>query len=256
MELGLRGKRVLITGSTSGIGKEMARQFLKEGAEVIVSSFSAQEVEATIAELKALGTVHGAVGDLGTTAGAQTMIAQAETFGALDILICNLGVNTEGDFADVTDEQWLRAFNLNVMSAVRVCRHYLPQMLTKGEGRILLASSACGLEPMGNKVEYSVMKTAILGLGRALAELTRGTAVTVNSILPGPTLTEGVEKMLGEDKQAGEKAFFAARPSSLLGRFLTMEELARMYLFYASPLSCAANGASIRADGGMIRSIG
>lgn len=255
MDLQLKGQLALVTGSTAGIGKAIAQGLLKEGARVIVSSFSEAEVASTVAELSALGEVYGAVGDLSTLEGAKTLIEQADAAGAIDILINNMGVNSEGSFAEVTDVEWERAFNLNVMSAVRMSRHYLPQMLKRGTGRILFASSCCGQEPMGNKVAYSVMKSAIMSLSRGLAELTRGTAVTVNAILPGPTLTEGVRNMMGDDLKANEAAFFAARPSSLLGRFLTMEELARTYVYYASPIVCAANGASIRADGGMIRSI-
>ncbi len=255
MDLQLKGQLALVTGSTAGIGKAVAKALLEEGASVIVSSFSEAEVIRTVVELSQFGAVYGAVGDLSTAAGATALAAQADQAGAIDILINNMGVNSEGTFADTDDAQWERAFQLNVMSAVRMSRHYLPKMLERGTGRILFASSACGLEPMGNKVAYSVMKSAILSLSRALAELTRGTAVTVNAVLPGPTLTEALRQQFGTDLEAGEAAFFAARPSSLLGRFLTVEELARMYVYYASPLTLAANGAPIRADGGMVRCI-
>lgn len=255
MDLQLSGQLALVTGSTSGIGKAVAKALLAEGAAVIVSSFSEAEVVRTVAELSPLGTVYGAVGDLSAAEGAEALAAQADRAGPVDILINNMGVNSEGAFADTDDAQWERAFQLNVMSAVRLSRHYLPQMLRRGTGRILFASSACGLEPMGNKVAYSVMKSAVLSLSRALAELTRGTEVTVNAVLPGPTLTEALRQQFGAELEAGEAEFFAARPSSLLGRFLTMEELARIYVCYASPLFLASNGAPIRADGGMIRGL-
>lgn len=255
MNLALNGQLALVTGSTAGIGKAIAKALLEEGASVIVSSFDKAEVAQTIEELSPLGTVYGAVGDLSTAAGTEALIAQAEQAGEIDILINNMGVNSEGRFTDTDDAQWERVFQLNVMSAVRTSRYYLPKMLARGTGRILFASSVCGLEPMGNKTAYSVMKSAVLSLSRSLAELTRGTQVTVNAILPGPTLTEAMRQQFGDHLEAEEKAFFSARPSSILGRFLTMEELARMYVYYASPLTSSVNGASIRVDGGMIRSI-
>lgn len=255
MNLELSGQLALVTGSTAGIGKAIAKALLEEGASVIVSSFDKTEVAQTIEELSPLGTVYGAVGDLSTPAGTEALIAQAEQAGEIDILINNMGVNSEGRFSDTDDAQWERAFQLNVMSAVRMSRYYLPKMLARETGRILFTSSVCGLEPMGNKTAYSVMKSAVLSLSRSLAELTRGTKVTVNAILPGPTLTEAMRRQFGDHLEAEEKAFFSTRPSSILGRFLTMEELARMYVYYASPLTSSVNGASIRVDGGMIRSI-
>ena len=257
MNLQLEGKSALVTGSTAGIGLAIATALAKEGAEVIVNGRTQERVDKAIA---ASGAAHGIAADLGTEAGAAAVIAR---FPAVDILVNNLGIFEPKPFEQIPDGDWRRFFEVNVLSGVRMSRHYIGPMKQKNWGRIVFISSESGLQIPAEMIHYGMTKTAQLAISRGLAETTAGTAVTVNAVLPGPTASEGVSQFVdrlaseqGIDRGALEKEFFEkGRPSSLLQRFATPEEVAAVVVFVCSPLASAINGAAVRADGGVVRSI-
>jgi NAD(P)-dependent dehydrogenase (short-subunit alcohol dehydrogenase family) len=261
MDLGLNGKRVLVTGSGSGIGKATAEVYLEEGAEVIMHGLTDAEVSACVEALSALGSVSGIAGDLTNPEDASAVAAFAKSAGPVDVLVNNVGIFSVKPFADLTDEEWMRYFDINVMSAVRMSRSFLPEMLERGTGSIINLASEAGVKPLPQMVHYSVTKTAILGLTRGMAELTKGTSVRVNSILPGPTWTAGVEAYF--DGLAAQKAapldeivanyFKSDEPTSLIQRFVTPREVANMIVNVSA--STASNGAAHRIEGGIVRSI-
>ena len=193
MELGLKDKLVLVTGSGSGIGKATARTYLEEGARVVVHGLTEEEVASCVDDLSPLGEVHGLAADLTKTEDAEALADFARAQGPVDILVNNVGIFAVKPFEELTDEDWMHYFNINVLSAVRMSRIFLPDMLSRGEGSIINMASEAAVKPLPQMVHYSVTKTAMLGLTRGMAELTKGTRVRVNSILPGPTWTEGVE---------------------------------------------------------------
>jgi NAD(P)-dependent dehydrogenase (short-subunit alcohol dehydrogenase family) len=258
MELDLAGKRVLVTGSASGIGRATAACFLSEGAEVIVNGLTQQEVTSALEALSPLGRVSGLAADLGTAEGADALLAFA---GAVDVLVNNVGIFSVRPFAEITDAEWMHYLNINLMSAVRMTRGIVPAMLARGTGAVVNLASEAGVKPLPQMIHYSVTKTAMIGLTRGLAELTKGTRVTVNAVLPGPTWTEGVESYFdGLAREKGrpvegivESYFREDEPTSLIQRFVNPDEVARMIAFVAS--SSASNGAAYRIEGGIIRSI-
>jgi NAD(P)-dependent dehydrogenase (short-subunit alcohol dehydrogenase family) len=263
MDLGLSGKRALVTGSTAGIGFAVAAGLAAEGAEVVVNGRTEARVEAAVRALR--GRVAGAVvtgiaADLGTAEGCARVLAGAPE---VDILINNLGIFEPKAFAATTDEDWQRFFDVNLMSGVRLARHHLPRMIARGHGRVQFVSSESALQIPVEMIHYGVTKTAQLGLSRGLAEMTRGTAVTVNAILAGPTRSEGVGEFVARLAEQGgtsaadvERDFFQhARPTSLLQRFETPEEVADLIVFIASGRAAAVNGAALRVDGGVVRAI-
>jgi NAD(P)-dependent dehydrogenase (short-subunit alcohol dehydrogenase family) len=264
MNLKLQGKLALISGSTAGIGYAIAESLAREGCRVIVNGRTQKRVDATLAKLRnSLGGTADAVGfaaDLGTAEGVGQMVAR---FPQVDILVNNMGIFEPKAFEDIPDEDWLRFFEVNVLSGVRLSRHYLPRMKAAGWGRIIFISSESAVQIPAEMIHYGMTKTAELAISRGLAETTAGTGVTVNAILPGPTASEGVEGFVdnmaatrGTDRSTIEREFFHnVRPSSLLRRFATPEEVAAMVTFVASPLSAATNGAALRVDGGVVRSI-
>lgn len=263
MDLGLRGKTVLVTGSTAGIGFAAAAAFAREGARVVVNGRSKERVE------EARGRICGdepnaevvpVAADLGTANGVATLL---EAVPSVDVLVNNLGIFEPKPFLEIPDEDWLRFFEVNVLSGVRLSRAYLPGMLKKNWGRIVFVSSESGVQIPAEMVHYGVTKTAQLAVARGIAETIAGTAVTVNTVLPGPTLSEGVGTFVGQlaeaqgtDKKTVEKGFFeTARPSSLLKRFATPEEVANMIVYVSSAAASATNGAALRVDGGVVRAI-
>jgi NAD(P)-dependent dehydrogenase (short-subunit alcohol dehydrogenase family) len=262
MDLQLRHKRALVSGSTAGIGFAIALALAREGASVIVNGRSAARVDAAAKNLResgAAGEVIGSATDLSTAAGVEALVKQIP---AVDILINNLGMYEPKAFEQITDEDWLKIFEVNVLSGVRLSRAYLPGMKQKNWGRIIFISSESGVNTPVEMIHYGVTKTAQLAVSRGLAETTAGTGVTVNSVLPGPTRSEGVEdfvESMARERQTDaatiEREFFQnVRPSSLLKRFATPDEVAALVAFVASPLSAATNGAALRVDGGVIRS--
>jgi NAD(P)-dependent dehydrogenase (short-subunit alcohol dehydrogenase family) len=263
MDLQLTNKLALVTGSTAGIGLAIAQQLAAEGAHVIITGRTEARIQAaTAAILKRTPTaqVRSVAVDFGHADQVQHLLREVPT---VDILVNNIGIFAPQEFTDITDEDWMRFFEVNVMSGVRLSRQYFPLMLAQNWGRILFISSESGLQIPQEMIHYGTTKTAQLGVARGLAELTKGTNVTVNSVLPGPTASEGVEDFIkklsaeGKSKEEAERDFFQnARPSSLLQRFATPEEVAHMVVYLASPLASATNGASVRVDGGVIRSIG
>ena len=262
MDLQLMNKKALVTGSTAGIGFAIASLLAQEGAAVVVNGRSQGRVEEAVCSIKKETDtqITGVAADLGTKEGVDVL---TRTVPALDILVNNLGIFEAKPFPDITDEDWLRFFEVNVLSGVRLSRFYLPGMLQQNWGRIVFISSESGVNIPVEMIHYGVTKTAQIALARGLAETTAGTNVTVNSVLPGPTRSEGVEKFVqdmakgqGGDEGAVEKEFFrSVRPSSLLKRFATPEEVAAMVVFVCSPRASATNGAALRIDGGVVRSI-
>ncbi len=263
MDLQLKGKRTLVSGSTAGIGLAIATGLAREGAAVIVNGRTDARVAEAIGRVKRESggaNVTGVAADLGTEAGAQKLF---DAVLDLDILVNNLGIFEAKPFFDIPDADWRRFFDVNVLSGVRLARHYMPGMLQRNWGRIVFISSESGLNIPSEMIHYGMTKTAQLAVSRGLAETTAGTGVTVNSVLPGPTLSEGVGdfvKGLADqqktDPAAVEKGFFQTmRPSSLLKRFATPEEVANLVTYVCSPLSSATNGAALRVDGGVVRSI-
>jgi NAD(P)-dependent dehydrogenase (short-subunit alcohol dehydrogenase family) len=234
---------------------------LQEGARVIVHGLSDDEVAACIDDLSPLGEVKGMAGDLTNPAHATALAQFAQSAGDVDILVNNVGIFSVKPFADLTDEDWMRYFDINVMSAVRMSRVFLPAMLERGQGSIVNMASEAGVKPLPQMIHYSVTKTAILGLTRGMAELTKGTDVRVNSVLPGPTWTAGVEAYFdGLAEQKGEPLdkivdsyFKVDEPTSLIQRFVQPDEVARMIVTISA--SAASNGAAHRIEGGIVRSI-
>ncbi|MBX0290839.1 SDR family oxidoreductase [Hymenobacter sp. HSC-4F20] len=263
MDLQLTNKVALVTGSTAGIGLAIARRLAAEGAEVILTGRTEarlQEARAAILQETSGAKLRTVAVDFSRAEQVQYLLLEVPS---VDILVNNVGIFEPKPFAEISDEDWLRFFEVNVLSGVRLSRQYFPQMLQKNWGRILFISSESGLQIPEEMIHYGTTKTAQLGVARGLAELTKGTEVTVNSVLPGPTASEGVEEFLqklageGKTREEAEHEFFRdARPSSLLKRFITTEEIANMVAYLASPLAIATNGASVRVDGGVIRSIG
>jgi NAD(P)-dependent dehydrogenase (short-subunit alcohol dehydrogenase family) len=263
MDLQLRGKRALVTGSTAGIGLAIAIDLAREGAEVIVNGRTRDRVDAAIDRVRTEvqdARIDGVAADLTVAAGAALITAR---FPETDILVNNVGIFRSVAFEKIDDAQWIHLFETNVMSGVRLSRHYFPRMLKRNWGRILFISSESALQIPPEMIHYGVTKTAELALARGLAELTVGTGVTVNAVLPGPTRSEGVGTFVEglarqQGKNAGqvEKEFFRdMRPSSLLQRFAEPAEVAHLVTFLASPLASATNGAAVRVDGGVVRAI-
>ncbi|MGD8368816.1 MAG: SDR family oxidoreductase [Desulfobacterales bacterium] len=264
MDLQLEGKQAIVTGSTQGIGFAIAAALAGEGASVVVNGRTQDKVEKALDRLdeQAGGTIkaRGVAADLGTAEGAAKMISEVPE---ADILVNNAGIFDPTPFENIEDADWERFWQVNVMSGVRLSRHYLPIMKQKNWGRIVFISSESGLHIPAEMIHYGVTKSAQISLARGMAETTRATGVTVNSVLPGPTASEGVmtfvERMAEENgitnEQMEEEFFKTARPSSLLQRFTEPEEIARMVAFLCSPLSSATNGAPIRVDGGVVRSM-
>ena len=257
MDLQLDGKQALVTGSTAGIGFAIAAALAAELCRVIVNGRTQARVDAALAKLP--GAV-GLTADLGTSGGVAEAIRR---FPDVDILINNLGIFEPKPFEAIPDEDWFRFFEVNVLSGVRLSRYYLPRMKAADWGRIVFISSESAMQIPAEMIHYGMTKTAQLAISRGLAETTAGTRVTVNSVLPGPTASEGVEEFVGRlaadkktDRATVEQEFFKnIRPSSLLRRFATPEEVAALVTFVASPLSSATNGAALRVDGGVVRSI-
>jgi len=257
MDLQLNGKLAFVSGSTAGIGFAIAESLARERCRVIINGSTQARVDAALAKLP------GAVGfaaDVGTSAGVAEAVRR---FPDVDILINNMGIFEPKAFEAIPDEDWFRFYEVNVLSGVRLSRHYLPRMKAAGWGRIVFISSESAVQIPAEMIHYGMTKTAQLAIARGLAETTTGTRVTVNSVLPGPTASEGVEEFVGRlaadqktDRASVEQEFFKnIRPSSLLRRFATPEEVAALVTFIASPLSSATNGAALRVDGGVVRSI-
>ena len=263
MDLELNGRRALVTGSTAGIGLAVARLLAAEGAHVIVNGRTSDRVNAAVLDVRqsvAAAGCQGVAADLGTDEGCRALVREAPE---VDILVNNVGIFEPRPFEDITDADWFRFFEVNVMSGVRLARAYLPGMRARNWGRVVFVSSESAVQIPVEMIHYGMTKTAQLAIARGLAETTVGTGVTVNSVLPGPTASEGVSTFVGRmadaagvDAETMEREFFAtARPSSLLKRFETPEEIAAMIVYVCSARASGTNGAALRVDGGVIRSL-
>ncbi|TVY03084.1 SDR family NAD(P)-dependent oxidoreductase [Cohnella terricola] len=263
MHLHLLGKTALVTGSTAGIGKAIATSLAAEGANVLINGRSEEKVMNTIHEIRdrhAGVKLESVVADLGTEQGCQQVI---EKYADVDILINNLGIFEAAEYFNIPDEDWFRFFEVNIMSGVRLSRHYLSRMIQKKEGRVIFIASEAAIMPSQEMAHYSATKTMQLSISRSLAELAKGTNITVNTVMPGSTLTEGVEAWLNTlypnetmTVEEAEKRFMREnRPTSIIQRLIRPEEIANLVTFLSSPLSSAINGSAFRIDGGLVRSV-
>jgi NAD(P)-dependent dehydrogenase (short-subunit alcohol dehydrogenase family) len=262
MDLKLTNKLALVTGSTAGIGYAIAESLAREGARVIVNGRTREGVDAAIAEIKAAtgADVLGFAGDLGTAEAADDLGRQ---YPDVEILINNLGIFEAKPFEEIPDQDWMRFFEVNVLSGVRLSRLYLPGMKQRNWGRIIFISSESAIQIPTEMIHYGTTKTAQLAVSRGLAESVAGTGITVNSILPGPTKSRGVKDFVESLGQAEGKTFeqteaeffLTARPTSLIKRFAAPEEVASLVTYIASPLASATTGAALRADGGVVKSV-
>jgi len=263
MDFGLTGKRVLITGSTLGIGYAAARAFVKEGAQVFLNGRTPARLEVAVARLRSEvpgASVSGVAADVSTAEGARAVI---EAIPDVDVLVNNAGIFEPKPFEEIGDADWTRFFETNVMSGVRLSRHYFPRMLSRNSGRVVFVSSESGVNIPVEMIHYGMTKTAQIAIARGLAERTVGTGVTVNTVLPGPTASEGVTDFVGAladqrrlTPEEMEREFFAtARPSSLLKRFATPDEIANLIVYVSSAAASATNGAALRVEGGLLRGI-
>ncbi len=261
MDLQLGGKKALITGSTAGIGFAIAERLAQEGASVVVNGRTQERVDKAIEKIKQGspdGEVMGAAADLALAEGVQSVL---DAHPEVDILVNNVSMFDPKPFGEISDDEWLDFFKLNVMSGVRLSRHYLPQMKERGWGRIVFISSESALHIPEEMIHYGMTKTAEIAVARGLAETTVKTGVTVNSVLPGPTRSEGIEEFIsglaesqGISWEEMEKQFFETeRPTSLLKRFIEIEEVSSLVAYVCSPLASATNGAALRVDGGVVR---
>ena len=263
MNIDLKGKTALVTGSTSGIGHAIVKGLAVAGANVVVNGRTQGKVDtavAAVAKAAPGSKIAGVAADVSTAAGCDALV---ETLPDVDILINNAGIFEPKGFFDIADDDWSRFFEVNVMSGVRLSRAYLPGMLKRNWGRIVFISSESALNIPKEMIHYGMSKTAQLAVSRGLAEMTRGTAVTVNSVLPGPTMSEGVEAFVKDlAKQNGQSVDEAAaqfvkqfRPTSLLQRFASVEEIANIVVYVSSKEASATNGAALRAEGGIVQTI-
>jgi NAD(P)-dependent dehydrogenase (short-subunit alcohol dehydrogenase family) len=257
MDLQLKDKLALVTGSTAGIGYAIAEALVREGARVIVNGRTEAAVGEAVAKLGA-----GAIGFAGDLSGAGAATELARKYPDVDILVNNLGIFEVKPFEDIPDEDWRRFFDVNVLSGVRLARLFLPGMKRRDWGRIIFISSESGIQIPAEMIHYGMTKTAQLAVARGLAESLAGTRITVNAVLPGPTRSRGVgdfvasmAKSQNKTPQQVEKEFFAhVRPTSLLKRFITPEEVGSFVAYVASPLASATSGAALRVDGGVVKS--
>src|ERR1700760_2149226 len=263
MKIDLSGKTALVTGSTAGIGYAIAKGLAASGAAVVLNGRTQASVDAAAKRLAgevAGANVRGIGADVSTEAGCKALAAALPQ---VDILVNNAGIFEPKDFFEISDADWSRFFEVNVMSGVRLSRAYLKGMLKRNWGRVIFISSESALNIPTEMIHYGMTKTAQLAVSRGLAEMTRGTAVTVNSVLPGPTMSEGVETFVKDlARQNGQSVEEAAsqfvkqfRPTSLLQRFASVDEIANMVVYVASPQSSATNGAALRAEGGIVQTI-
>jgi NAD(P)-dependent dehydrogenase (short-subunit alcohol dehydrogenase family) len=261
MDLGLAGKLAMVSGSTAGIGLAIATALAREGARVIVNGRSQSSVDGVVARLGVTtgNNVHGFAGDLGVAATAEEL---ARTYPGVEILVNNLGIFEPKPFEEIPDADWLRFFEVNVLSGVRLARLFLPAMKRANWGRIIFISSESAVQIPAEMIHYGMTKTAQLAVSRGLAEAVAGTGITVNSILPGPTKSRGVGDFVeslavaeGKSFEAFEAEFFAkVRPTSLIKRFASPQEVASLVAYVATPLASATTGAALRVDGGVIKS--
>jgi NAD(P)-dependent dehydrogenase (short-subunit alcohol dehydrogenase family) len=263
MKIDLSGKTALVTGSTSGIGHAIAKGLAAAGANVTINGRSQAKVDAAVAAIGKVAPgskVRGIAADVSTAKGCDALVAALPD---VDILINNAGIFEPKDFFDIPDDDWTRFLEINVMSGVRLSRAYMQGMLKRDWGRIVFISSESALNIPKEMIHYGVTKTAQLGISRGLAELTKGTGVTVNSVLPGPTMSEGVETFVKDlAKQNGQSVEEAAslfvkqhRPTSLIQRFASVEEIANMVVYVSSKEASATNGAALRVEGGIVQTI-
>jgi len=256
MDLQLKNRLALVSGSTAGIGYAIAEALLREGARVIVNGRTQAAVDAAVAKL-GVGAI-GFAGDLASATGADAL---AKAHPDIDILVNNLGIFEPKAFEDIPDADWTRFFEVNVLSGVRLSRQVLPGMKRRNWGRILFISSESGIQIPAEMIHYGMTKSAQIAIARGLAESVAGTGITVNSVLPGPTRSRGVEEFVqtlanesGQSFEDFEKEFFEkVRPTSLIKRFATPEEVAAMVVYLASPLASATTGAAVRVDGGTVK---
>lgn len=260
MDLQLKGKTALVTGSTAGIGLAIAERLAAEGVDVVVCGRNPAKLDAAAERVGRAGRVRPVLADPATAEGAAALIAQAPE---VDILVNNLGIYEARPFAEISDEEWHRFFEVNVVSGARLARHYFPRMLERNWGRVIFIASESALAIPSEMIHYGMTKTAQLAIARGLAEQTRGTGVTVNSVMPGPTRSEGIVDFIRsvvDDKGAPEaereaEFFTKMRPLSLIRRLIEADEIGATVTFLASPLAAATNGAAIRAEGGLIPTI-
>jgi NAD(P)-dependent dehydrogenase (short-subunit alcohol dehydrogenase family) len=263
MDLQLAGKSALVSGSTAGIGFAIAQGLAREGAEVVVNGRTQERVDTAVATIKKKipdALVQGFAGDLSKAEVADELFKR---YPEVQILVNNLSIFEAREFTAITDEDWRRFFEVNILSGVRLSRWYLPRMLKSDWGRIVFISSESALQIPAEMIHYGMTKTAQLAVARGLAELTSGTGVTVNSVLPGPTASEGVTdfvtslaKQQNQSVEEFEQMFFEKmRPTSLLKRFASSEEVANLVVYVCSPLASATNGSALRVDGGVVRAI-
>jgi NAD(P)-dependent dehydrogenase (short-subunit alcohol dehydrogenase family) len=260
MDLKLANKRAVVTGSTKGIGHAIVVALAREGARVVLNGRTEASVATALADVKAAvpgAAVEGFAGDLSTAEAAAALVAR---YPDVDVLVNNLGIFEPKPFEEIPDEDWRRLFDVNVLSGVRLARAYLPGMKARDWGRIVFISSESGIQIPAEMIHYGMTKTAQLAVSRGIAETCAGTGVTCNAVLPGPTKSAGLDDFVaqmggGQSFEEFEKVFFKkVRPSSLLRRFATTEEVAHLVAYVCSPLASATNGAALRVDGGVVRS--
>ena len=264
MIIDLTGRTAVVTGSTAGIGRAIAEGLARAGASIVINGRGEERVAKALLELRRLfpqSDITGFAADLATAEGAESFTARAAY---ADILVNNVGSANPKSFVDLTDDDWLGLFQLNVMSGVRMTRHYLPNMIKRGRGRVVFISSESGLAIPKEMIDYGMTKTAQLAISRGVAESVAGTGVTVNAVLPGPTRSEGLGNWMkarsaarGITQEEAEQEFLRTmRPTTLINRFATTEEVANMVVYLCSEQASATTGAALRVDGGVLRSLG